>query len=72
MINEMTQAASSKLYAPPELAARLGVTVNNLAQMRFRGTGPRYVKVGAKTIRYRESDVEEWLESRTRIETAGR
>ncbi len=58
------QAASDgvvdRLLTPSELAARLGVPVPSLAQLRFNGSGPPYVKVG-RLCRYRESDVAAWL-----------
>lgn len=36
---------------------------------RFRGTGPRFIKVG-RSVRYKASDVIEWIESQARNSTA--
>ncbi|MCL1598076.1 MAG: helix-turn-helix domain-containing protein [Actinomycetia bacterium] len=47
-----------------ELAVKLGTHERTLANWRVSGSGPRFVKVGTK-VRYRRSDVDAWLESRT-------
>jgi len=36
-----------------------------LRDWRYRGTGPTYVKVGPKTVRYRRSDLELFLLANT-------
>lgn len=56
--------ALDKLLAPPEVAEMLGVTVGYLGTRRFEGEGPAYVKVGA-AVRYRASDVADWLAANT-------
>jgi len=44
-----------------EEAARLtGLSVNWLNQLRSKGTGPRYVKVGRRAL-YLVADLESWL-----------
>jgi len=53
------------LLKPRKVAHKLGVTEGALAQMRYMRTGPSYVKVNSRNIMYRESDVDEWIESRT-------
>ena len=54
------------LLSPPETAAYLKLTVLSLQQMRYMGTGPRYSKLTARAIRYRRSDLDEWVTSKTR------
>ena len=44
---------------PDELAARLRVPKATLYQWRYRGEGPRAIKVG-RHLRYRLADVERW------------
>lgn len=39
-----------------------GLTRAGLAQMRFKGTGPNYIKPSPRKIVYRQSDIERWLE----------
>lgn len=57
------------LHKAEEVAEYLGTTPGSLAQMRYRGIGPKFVKLGPKSVRYRESDVKEWLDKNTRDQT---
>ena len=52
------------IVLPKELAPVLGTSEAGLAQMRYRGTGPRFVKRGSRVL-YRWSDVREYLEANT-------
>lgn len=53
-------------YLNPEQAGEyLHMTVGHLAQLRYRGEGPRYRKPTAKTVLYRLSDLNEWLDAST-------
>ena len=36
---------------------------------RIEGTGPRFVKIG-RTVRYRLSDIQEWIDSNSRRSTS--
>jgi excisionase family DNA binding protein len=51
-----------KLLSPTELADYFGIPIATIYQWRHRGVGPRGMRVG-KHLRYRRSDVEQWLES---------
>lgn len=44
-----------------ELAPILGVSTSTLRHWRARGEGPPYFKLGDRLVRYRWSEVEEWL-----------
>ncbi|WP_396125339.1 helix-turn-helix transcriptional regulator [Arthrobacter sp. CJ23] len=57
------------LHKPPAVAEFLGTTEGSLAQMRYRGQGPRFIKLGPKAVRYRESDLTAWLDQQTRQQT---
>jgi predicted DNA-binding transcriptional regulator AlpA len=46
-------------------AEYLGVAPKTMAQWRFRGDGPKYVKLSPKCVRYRKSDLEDYTEQRT-------
>ena len=62
-------ANTDELLTNDDLADLLGVHRSTTAQWRpIAGQGPRFVKVGA-SVRYRRSDVEQWLEDRTRTGT---
>jgi len=47
-----------------EAADFLGYGVRALRNWRVRGGGPRYVKVSARSIRYRRRDLIAWAEER--------
>ena len=51
--------------APDPVAEYMGITTGALAQMRYRGTGPKFVKLGNRTVRYRWEDVDAWIEANT-------
>lgn len=55
----------SAFLTPKQLADVIHSTTAGLAQMRYRGTGPRFVRVTRTTILYRQADVDDWLASRT-------
>lgn len=56
---------TEELFRPAELAAYLGTTTGALAQMRYRGVGPKFIKLGAKAVRYSLTDVNAWLAANT-------
>jgi hypothetical protein len=49
---------------PAQIAPVLDTTEAGLAQMRYRGTGPRFVKRGRRVL-YRWSDVRDYLNANT-------
>lgn len=51
-----------RLLWPEEVAEMLGVPVGTLANWRYQGRGPAFVKVG-RHVRYRRSDVVRWIEA---------
>jgi predicted DNA-binding transcriptional regulator AlpA len=65
----MTQA--DELLTPPEAAEVLRVVVRTLDDWRYRGVGPRYVKLSHRAVRYRASDVYAWIAARERTSTSG-
>ena len=52
-----------ELLTPPQVAQRLGVRLVTLADWRFRGRGPRWVRVG-RLVRYPSALLEAWLAER--------
>ncbi|MHB1873024.1 MAG: helix-turn-helix transcriptional regulator [Steroidobacteraceae bacterium] len=42
-------------------SALMNVAVRTLRNWRWRGAGPRYHKVGARTVRYRRADLDAFL-----------
>ncbi len=61
--------ARSTTVSPSEAAQRIGLRPGTLANMRWRGDGPRYIKVGGR-VRYRLVDLAVWLEDQIRESTS--
>jgi hypothetical protein len=53
---------------PDELARRLGLAAETLANWRWRGEGPPYLRVGRR-VRYRLVDVAAYLDAQVRTST---
>lgn len=58
-----------ELIAPSALAEEWGTTEANLAQQRYRGNGPRFIKITGRAVRYRRSDINAYLDAQTRQRT---
>jgi excisionase family DNA binding protein len=54
----------SEFHEQAVVASRLGISVRTLERKRVDGTGPKFVRVG-RAVRYRESDLVEWLAEQT-------
>lgn len=59
-----------QLVCEKEAAAFLGYTIRALQNWRLRGGGPQFVKVSARSIRYRRRDLIVWTEARLRRNTS--
>ncbi len=60
---------TNPLLTPAEASAQLGLTQGALAQLRYTGGGPLFIKLTAKAVRYRQSDLDSWIASRARQNT---
>ena len=49
-----------------EAAAILGASVQTLRNWRWRGQGPRALKIGLRMVRYRRADLEAFVEGKGR------
>lgn len=56
------------LATPAEVAEYLRTTPESLAQMRYRGTGPRFTKPCGRVL-YQWSDVDEWVATHSATST---
>lgn len=65
MHNERHVEDTDPLMDEREAASILCYSVRALQNWRHRGGGPDFVKVSARSIRYRRSDLEKWIASRT-------
>lgn len=68
---KVAEAKVSPLAVPKEVAELLHTSVESLAQMRYKGNGPRFVKLGHR-VYYRWSDVNEWINSNVMTRTDDR
>ena len=59
-----TTPADFGIALPKQVAELLHTSEAGLAQMRYRGTGPRFVKVGKKVL-YTWQDIRTYLEANT-------
>jgi predicted DNA-binding transcriptional regulator AlpA len=55
-----TLPATDELVTAADLADELQIPEKTLAQWRYLGRGPKFLKLGAH-VRYRRSDVDAWL-----------
>jgi len=59
----------NKALKPATVAEWLDTTTGALAQQRYMGKGPKFVKIGGRSVRYMEADVLAWIEVQTRQQT---
>jgi len=58
-----------KLLRQKDVAVMLDVSGSWLEQIRLRGGGPAFCKIG-KNVRYRIEDVKEWINAQRRFNTS--
>jgi predicted DNA-binding transcriptional regulator AlpA len=61
--NELANLALGELIDEQETAALMKLAVGTLRNWRALKKGPRYLKIGTRTVRYRRSDVAEFIVS---------
>jgi len=55
---------SRKRFTTKEAAERLNIKPETLEQWRWRGCGPRFIKIG-RAVRYDEAELENFIALRT-------
>jgi hypothetical protein len=58
-----------ELATPAQVAKALHTTPASLAQMRYRGDGPTFVRVGRRRVLYRWVDVEQYITESLHVRT---
>ena len=58
----MSGTGIGRLLTEEQLAETLQVPAKTLRQWRYKGCGPAFCKVNKSLVRYREQDVEAWIE----------
>jgi predicted DNA-binding transcriptional regulator AlpA len=56
--------------SPEQVSEWTQISVAALGQLRYTGRGPKFLKPTPKTVLYRESDVQAWLDASERTSTA--
>jgi predicted DNA-binding transcriptional regulator AlpA len=57
-------SAHKSLLTPDEAAEFLSLSIETLAQWRSQRRGPPYIKLESRLVRYRASELEEYLSER--------
>jgi predicted DNA-binding transcriptional regulator AlpA len=65
-----TTGVGPALLMPQDVAAQLGVSRKALERWRCTGEGPRFVRLGHKTVRYRSEDIDAFIGARVMASTA--
>ena len=58
-----------QLLTPEQVTKLTGIKPAALAQLRYTGKGPKFLKPTERTVLYRERDVEDWLNASERTIT---
>jgi predicted DNA-binding transcriptional regulator AlpA len=53
---------TNELLSQRQVAARLGLSARTIEGWRTRGVGPPFLRLSARAVRYRTSDLEQWLD----------
>jgi predicted DNA-binding transcriptional regulator AlpA len=53
------------VFTQEETSEKIKTSIPTLERWRRTGEGPRWVRLGARRVAYRLSDLEKWLEQRT-------
>jgi len=59
-----------KVMTEKQASDYLQLTTRTLQAWRYRGGGPKYIRVSSKCVRYRQSDIDKWLASRIASSTS--
>ena len=57
----MTSALLAGTMTSLEAAKHLGVSLATLKRWRAAGSGPEFIRMGERIIRYRETDLDRWI-----------
>ena len=60
----IAQPTVGRLLTPEEVSSIVGLSIETLAQWRSQKRGIPYVKISRNCVRYRQADLDRWLEER--------
>lgn len=61
---------SIRVLRPREAASVIGLSLSTLNKMRLRGDGPRFVRLGSKSVGYPLTELRTWLDAGRRTSTS--
>ena len=64
------KAPQAVLWTEKETSKYIGFDARTLQSWRMKGTGPRYVQISPRCIRYRPEDIDQWIKERLRRSTS--
>ena len=67
--NNQSPNRLGNLLTPEQAAAKLAVAAQTLAHWRVRGSGPSYLYLSARCVRYPEEALDQWLCGRVQFST---
>jgi hypothetical protein len=65
--NRLLTRAEVPAYLREKFGAAGALTAPYLAKLAWNGNGPPMVKIGGKRVAYRECDLVDWVNSRSRL-----
>ena len=69
-VQNSSKPLPTPLLTEIEAAEYLQLTRRALQAWRCQGKGPKFVKISARAVRYRQGDLEQWVEDRLRSSTS--
>ncbi|NJL27402.1 MAG: helix-turn-helix domain-containing protein [Thermoanaerobaculia bacterium] len=66
----MQATPKANLLTSVEAARHLGFSPRTLENWRLSGAGPAYLRVSARCVRYRQSDLDAWVQQKLRRSTS--
>lgn len=70
MIDNDGKVFWDSLIDEKDAAAFIGVSVRQMQNLRYRGGGPRFIKLSRRCIRYRRRDLQVWAQQFLRSSTS--
>lgn len=69
-VREIHVSPCSNLVTEVQASKILGFTIRALQAWRTSGKGPKFIKISSRAVRYRLSDLEQWISSKERCSTS--
>ena len=70
MTNETLRDHPESLFTEPQAARFLNFTPRCLQAWRQRGGGPKFIRISSRAIRYRKSDLDDWIDEKIKSSTS--